>query len=107
MRAPSLMSLLSAMDGIERKSHIVTIATTNSLAILDKALAQRPGRFDRIVRLGRPDMAQRMELVRMVCGRIPPREGGLLEAGHRRRFSLRNSPYRGTPICSAANDRDG
>jgi cell division protease FtsH len=64
MRAPSLMSLLSAMDGIERKSQIVTIATTNSLAILDKALAQRPGRFDRIVRLGRPDLEQRMELVR-------------------------------------------
>jgi cell division protease FtsH len=71
MRAPSLMSLLSAMDGIERKSHIVTIATTNSLAILDKALAHRPGRFDRIVRLGRPDLTQRMELVRRVCGRIP------------------------------------
>ena len=46
MRGSALLSLLSVMDGIEEHQEIVTVATTNCLEALDKALSQRPSRFD-------------------------------------------------------------
>ncbi|MCX8126330.1 MAG: AAA family ATPase, partial [Dehalococcoidia bacterium] len=51
---PALLSLLAVLDGIEEKKEIVTVATTNCLETLDKALSQRPSRFDRVIKLGRP-----------------------------------------------------
>jgi len=70
-RGPALLSLLSIMDGIEEQREVVTIATTNCLETLDLALSQRPARFDRVIKLGRPSMEQRLELVHRVCQRIP------------------------------------
>jgi ATP-dependent 26S proteasome regulatory subunit len=35
------------MDGIAEKNAIVTVATSNSFETLDKALSERPSRFDR------------------------------------------------------------
>jgi len=34
-------------------------------------LSQRPARFDRVIKLGRPSMEQRMELIRSLCEKIP------------------------------------
>ncbi len=48
---PTLIALLSEMDGIEEKKAIVTIATTNCVEALDKALSERPSRFDRVFKL--------------------------------------------------------
>ena len=47
---PALLSLLSVLDGIEEKQGIVTVATTNSLETLDKAIRHRPSRFDRVIK---------------------------------------------------------
>ena len=71
MRGPALLSLLSAMDGVEEQRDVVTIATTNCLETLDKALSQRPARFDRVIKLCRPSTEQRMEFVRRLCEKIP------------------------------------
>ncbi len=67
----ALLSLLSVLDGIEEKKEIVTIATTNCLEMLDKALSQRPSRFDRVIRLPCPGLEERRELVSRLCRKIP------------------------------------
>ena len=67
----SLITLLSVLDGIEEKQEIVTVATTNCLEILDKALSERPSRFDRVIRVERPDASKREELVGIKCRNIP------------------------------------
>jgi cell division protease FtsH len=70
-QGPALLSLLSVLDGIEEKKNIVTVATTNCLEILDKALSQRPSRFDRIIKLSLPGVEQRRELIKRICLHIP------------------------------------
>ncbi|OGO04778.1 MAG: hypothetical protein A2Y91_06590 [Chloroflexi bacterium RBG_13_54_8] len=68
---PALTSLLAVLDGIEEKGQIVTIATTNSLDRLDKALAERPSRFDHVVELPRPTLEQRQAQIRQLCQKVP------------------------------------
>ncbi len=70
----ALISLLAAMDGIEDQKGIVTIATTNSLETLDKALSERPSRFDRVIRINKPSLAQRGEIIRRIGDKIPLNE---------------------------------
>ncbi len=70
-KGPALLSLLAVLDGIEEKKEIITIATTNCLETLDKALSQRPARFDRVIKLTRPGPEHRMELINRLCERIP------------------------------------
>jgi cell division protease FtsH len=70
-RGPALLSLLAILDGVEEQKKIVTVATTNCLETLDKALSQRPSRFDRVIKLSRPGQEQRRELINRLCERIP------------------------------------
>jgi cell division protease FtsH len=66
-----LISLLAEMDGIAEKTAIVTIATSNCFETLDKALSERPSRFDRVFRITRPAYQQRVELVKHISKKIP------------------------------------
>ena len=68
---PLLIALLAEMDGIEEKTAIVTVATSNSFETLDKALSERPSRFDRVFRLTRPNKEQRSVLVKLIRGKYP------------------------------------
>jgi cell division protease FtsH len=68
---PPLISLLAEMDGIAEKNAIVTVATSNSFETLDKALSERPSRFDRVFRITRPAYQQRAELVKHISQKIP------------------------------------
>jgi len=70
-RGPALLSLLAVLDGIEERKQIITIATTNCLDTLDKALSRRPSRFDRTIKLLRPSVEQRRELIGNLCRKIP------------------------------------
>jgi len=70
-RGSALVALLAVLDGVEEQKKIVTVATTNFLESLDKALSQRPSRFDRVIRLTRPSLQQRRELVNRLCQKIP------------------------------------
>jgi len=73
-RGPALLSLLAMLDGIEERREIVTVATTNCLETLDKALNKRPSRFDRIIKLSPPSIEQRQEIVHRLCQKIPLEE---------------------------------
>jgi cell division protease FtsH len=68
---PALLSLLNVLDGIEEKHEIVTVATTNNLEALDKAISRRPSRFDRVIKLPLPSLEERRKLVGLLCQKIP------------------------------------
>ncbi|KAF0836547.1 ATP-dependent zinc metalloprotease FtsH [Nocardia caishijiensis] len=63
-REQTLNQLLVEMDGFGDRSNIILIAATNRPDILDPALL-RPGRFDRQIPVGNPDLAGRRAILRV------------------------------------------
>lgn len=61
-REQTLNQLLVEMDGFGANEGIIVIAATNRVDILDPAIL-RPGRFDRKVEVGRPDVKGREEIL--------------------------------------------
>jgi transitional endoplasmic reticulum ATPase len=59
-----ISQLLTEMDGLEPLHNVIVIAATNRPDILDPALL-RPGRFDRIVYIGPPDLEARKEILKI------------------------------------------
>ena len=60
----TLNQLLVEMDGFTRTEGIIVLAATNRPDILDPALL-RPGRFDRQIHVGRPDVKGREEILKV------------------------------------------
>ena len=63
-REQTLNQLLSEMDGFDSSKGIVILAATNRPEVLDKALL-RPGRFDRRVIVGKPDLKGRLAVLKV------------------------------------------
>ena len=63
-REQTLNQLLSEMDGFGENEGIIIIAATNRPDVLDPALL-RPGRFDRQVTVGMPDVKEREEILKV------------------------------------------
>jgi cell division protease FtsH len=61
-REQTLNEILTNMDGFVKNEGIIVIAATNRADILDNALT-RPGRFDRKVMVGLPDIEGRREII--------------------------------------------
>ncbi len=61
-REQTLNQMLVEMDGFGANEGIIVLAATNRVDILDPAI-MRPGRFDRKVSVGRPDIAERKEIL--------------------------------------------
>jgi cell division protease FtsH len=68
-REQTLNQLLVEMDGFSRADSIVVVAATNRADILDSALL-RPGRFDRQVMVGNPDLNGREQILRVHTRKI-------------------------------------
>ncbi|MCK9605847.1 MAG: ATP-dependent zinc metalloprotease FtsH [Methylomonas sp.] len=69
-REQTLNQLLVEMDGFSGNEGIIVIAATNRADVLDKALL-RPGRFDRQVQVGLPDIKGREQILKVHGERVP------------------------------------
>ncbi|KJE97795.1 ATPase [Capsaspora owczarzaki ATCC 30864] len=65
-----LSQLLSELDGIEVLRNVTVLAATNRPELIDSALL-RPGRIDRIMYVGPPDAAARLEILSNALSRMP------------------------------------
>jgi cell division protease FtsH len=69
-REQTLNQLLSELDGFEPHDEVIVLAATNRPDVLDAALL-RPGRFDRLVVIGRPDWRDRVEILKVHTRKMP------------------------------------
>jgi len=69
-REQTLNQLLVEMDGFESNEGVILVAATNRPDVLDPALL-RPGRFDRRVVVGRPDVKGREQILRVHSKKTP------------------------------------
>lgn len=69
-REQTLNQLLVEMDGFENNDGVILIAATNRPDVLDPALL-RPGRFDRQVTVGRPDVKGREGILKVHTSTVP------------------------------------
>ena len=69
-REQTLNQLLVEMDGFEGTEGVIVIAATNRPDVLDKALL-RPGRFDRQVYVGLPDIRGREQILKVHSRKVP------------------------------------
>ena len=69
-REQTLNSLLVEMDGFDTNEGVIIIAATNRPDVLDPALL-RPGRFDRQVTVGNPDILGREKILKVHMRNVP------------------------------------
>jgi hypothetical protein len=92
-----LGELMNQLDGALENEDIVTIATTNRLDVIEKALRNRPGRFDRIVEIGAMDEMCRREMLARVLSRAE------IDAGDMAHLVSTTEGYTGAQIAELAN----
>ena len=74
-----LFAILDALDGLEGDADVTFILTTNRVEVLERALADRPGRVDHAAEIPLPDRAARRRLFALY-GRGLPFSAGALDA---------------------------
>jgi hypothetical protein len=67
---PLLFQLLNEMDGLAEDADVTFLLTTNRADLLERALAQRPGRVDHAALLPLPDAEARRQLIRLYQGSL-------------------------------------
>jgi cell division protease FtsH len=68
-REQTLNQLLAEMDGFDARANVIIMAATNRPEVLDSAL-MRPGRFDRLVVVDRPDLNGRVEILKVHAKKV-------------------------------------
>jgi hypothetical protein len=80
---PLLFEVLDAMDGLASDADVAFVLTTNRVDMLERALAQRPGRVDLAVEIPLPAQPQRVALLKLYSRGIPFSAAALEEAAAR------------------------
>jgi cell division protease FtsH len=97
-REQTLNALLVEMDGFDTQEGVIIIAATNRPDVLDPALL-RPGRFDREITVGLPDVNGREEILRVHAKKVKLAEG--VELG----VIARGTPgYSGAELANVINE---
>lgn len=65
--AGRVIQLMNELDGIENSGEIITLATTNDIDKIEKAIKNRPGRFDRVISVPLPDKNCRRRMIELFC----------------------------------------
>ncbi len=94
----TLNALLVAMDGFESSDAVVVFGATNRPEIMDKALL-RPGRFDRQVFVGLPDVKGRLDILKVHSGRIKLEDSVKLEE-----VAKATSGFSGADLANLVNE---
>ena len=97
-RDQTLNQLLVAMDGFDANSGVIVMAATNRPETLDPALI-RPGRFDRTIRVDRPDLGGREQILRVHSRSVPLSEGLDL-----RRIAAMTAGFAGAELANLVNE---
>ncbi len=97
-REQTLNQMLVEMDGFETKDGVIILAATNRPDVLDPALL-RPGRFDRQVVVGMPDIKEREAILRIHAAKIPLDEGVDLK-----RFARATPGMSGADLANVVNE---
>ncbi|KZO91609.1 AAA-domain-containing protein [Calocera viscosa TUFC12733] len=66
----TLLTLMDGMTGDREGASVIVVGTTNRVNAIDPAL-RRPGRFDREVEIGIPDVAARLAILRVLLEKLP------------------------------------
>ena len=97
-REQTLNQLLVEMDGFAQSDSIIVVAATNRADILDSALL-RPGRFDRQVTVGNPDLKGREQILRVHSRKVA------LEPDVELRSIARGTPgFSGADLANLVNE---
>lgn len=97
-REQTLNQLLVEMDGFEGNDGVIVIAATNRPDVLDKALL-RPGRFDRQVTVGLPDLKGREQILGVHMRKKP------MDEGVKARDIARSTPgFSGADLANLVNE---
>ncbi len=90
--------LLTLMDGLSKRGHVIVIGATNREDAIDPAL-RRPGRFDREIEIGVPTRVGRKEILLIHTRRMPLEEGFNLD-----RFVEYTYGFVGADLASLARE---
>jgi len=93
-----ISQLLTELDGLEALHNVVVIAATNRPDIIDPALL-RPGRFDRLIQVGAPDLETRKAILEVHFRRKP-----LADDVDLKDIALRTDGYTGADLAAIANE---
>jgi cell division protease FtsH len=97
-REQTLNQLLVEMDGFEGNEGVIVIAATNRADVLDRALL-RPGRFDRQVFVGLPDIRGREQILKVHMRKVP------LDENVSARIIARGTPgFSGADLANLVNE---
>ncbi len=93
-----ISQLLTELDGLEELENVIVIGATNRPDLVDPALL-RPGRFDRVMMVGAPDMEARKEIFRIHTERVPLSDDVDLED-----YARRTEGYSGADISAVCRE---
>lgn len=62
--AGGVIELMNYLDGVQEFNNVITLATTNAQDKIEEALKNRPGRFDRVIQVQRPDDDCRLRMLK-------------------------------------------